>query len=645
MECTCITNSERVFVTVSKYCLCKSGYFLVMEDGAKSGRCQVCSDGGTCPGDNLMYAEEDYWRDTLEQRKFYSCRKELCLYQTETDVGLSKADDPVANAAATLDIDGSKCKEGHTGPVCAVCNEGWAYQGEFCLECSKSSQAKNWPAWQWVLLVILYIIVHSVLHVVLLWWPLLHSGVHKRVRKAYSYAERRMSILQDGINRHRMSLTDNPLNQFEPDENVTIPVNEKSAQNPISHRTAEEEMEEEEEDPVDIMQDLHDRFEGMLASFRTIINFLQIVTSFTRTMDIPWPTIFYSFSANLAIVRLNMVQLPVMACTSPEPSFYSILAGYVGAFSLFCAYIVLVGVFGSWTKSTHTRLDKFKNTCLNRLVFIMYLAYPSLSATIMATFACQQLYDDWYLRADYRIKCYDTEYTLYAVFATACTGVFVFGIPAFFYRLLTMHSVPELAKVKYDNACLYELIWHAIRQKVLTPGVVDHETSTQKVPDAVIDRLWDHYCSSSSDKEIVEAKINRETKLIDLLQYVIIEAKIKVPEMKWGESGRFDDPTDPTFEEREKLAITRVGFLIDMYHVNAWHWELVEMLRKFLLTSVIVFVDPGTATQVTTAFIICVIMYNAYYAYHPFKLEEVDNVSQVAMADMAVLVFIGLLLK
>eukprot|EP00854_Cymbomonas_tetramitiformis_P001442 gene1442-2063_t len=651
-ECKCIEDSEHVALSKSKYCICKSGYFLSVEDGESAGTCMPCTDGGRCPGDNIMYAYENNWREDLTQDEFYTCQNELCLAQTEENVMLSVADEPLSNNAKANSIAGGTCKQGHEGPLCSVCLEGWAYQGEFCEECAESSKAENWEAWQFAVLIALCIIFHVILHIIFLWWPFMGRIVKNRANRAYSYAERRMSIMTDEVNR-RMSINWT----FSPPASDSPSTSPRAAPPGINDQVVKEKQdydekgEEEDADNMDLMQNLYNKYEGLLTSIRAIVNFLQIVTSFTKTMNIPWPSTFYSFSAIMSIFRLNLIQLPAMACTSPEPSFYSIMMFYVISFSCVCVYIVVVGFYGAWFKSEHPNLEKFKNICLNRLVFVMYLGYPSLSATILSTFACQELYGTHYLRSDYRIKCGNEEYVLHAIFASVCACVFVLGIPGFFVYLLEKHSVRQLAKVKYDNACFLELLWYAVRQGVIDQSVPKGRATTQEVPAKVVDIMWKKYCSTSSLSGVNEGNevpMDRDGKLQALLQKAIQldkQKQLALPEMAWGGSDMYNDPTDDTFVEREKLAIKRVGFLIEMYQVKYWYWEIVEMTRKFLLTSAIVFVDPGTATQVTVALIICVIMYNAYSTHSPFKLDEVDEVSQVAMADMTILVFIGLLLK
>jgi hypothetical protein len=48
----------------------------------------------------------------------------------------------------------------------------------------------------------------------------------------------------------------------------------------------------------------------------------QIVSTFLKSLDIPWPHIFGVVMARVNVVNLNLVQLPKTACLNPSPSFY-----------------------------------------------------------------------------------------------------------------------------------------------------------------------------------------------------------------------------------------------------------------------------------------------------------------------------------
>ena len=65
-------------------------------------------------------------------------------------------------------------------------------------------------------------------------------------------------------------------------------------------------------------------------------------------------------------------------------------------------------------------------------------------------------------------------------------------------------------------------------------------------------------------------------------------------------------PDYPGFEgavryvRSKNIALQSTVFLWGSYEPRVYWWEVVEMLRKMLLTGAIVFMSPGTPTQVCT---------------------------------------------
>ena len=57
-----------------------------------------------------------------------------------------------------------------------------------------------------------------------------------------------------------------------------------------------------------------------------------------------------------------------------------------------------------------------------------------------------------------------------------------------------------------------------------------------------------------------------------------------------------DNPLTPF--ELEQEAVTRVGVLMKNCQAQHWYFELLEVSRKLLMTSIVTFVSPGTPTQV-----------------------------------------------
>ena len=71
------------------------------------------------------------------------------------------------------------------------------------------------------------------------------------------------------------------------------------------------------------------------------------------------------------------------------------------------------------------------------LFLVLFLIYPSTSASIFATFQCEELSDGTrWLRADLSIDCDSTTHTGFSVYAALMILVYPIGTPILYYVLL-----------------------------------------------------------------------------------------------------------------------------------------------------------------------------------------------------------------
>ncbi|KAJ1494680.1 hypothetical protein T484DRAFT_1765117 [Baffinella frigidus] len=81
-------------------------------------------------------------------------------------------------------------------------------------------------------------------------------------------------------------------------------------------------------------------------------------------------------------------------------------------------------------------------------------------------------------------------------------------------------------------------------------------------------------------------------RLLFLADQLINKGIISVPQLSWDGSGG----------EKEDLARLHVGFLFKNYEVTKWQFEILEMWRKLLTTSVLVFFYKGSILQLAGGF-------------------------------------------
>ena len=73
----------------------------------------------------------------------------------------------------------------------------------------------------------------------------------------------------------------------------------------------------------------------------------------------------------------------------------------------------------------------------------------------------------------------------------------------------------------------------------------------------------------------------------------------------------FGDPNDPFVAS----TMSSYGFLYTIYGPNAWWWEVEELVRKLLLSAVVVLISPGSPLQARTSLTIIVFSACAQRAY------------------------------
>lgn len=73
-----------------------------------------------------------------------------------------------------------------------------------------------------------------------------------------------------------------------------------------------------------------------------------------------------------------------------------------------------------------------KHKHLSAALFVAFFVYSTVSCTIFQTFACEELDNGTYLRADYSLTCTAKKHKAYIAYAGVMACVYPIGIPAVF---------------------------------------------------------------------------------------------------------------------------------------------------------------------------------------------------------------------
>ena len=139
----------------------------------------------------------------------------------------------------------------------------------------------------------------------------------------------------------------------------------------------------------------------------------EIASTFLKSLDVPWPSVFGAAMSRISLINLNLVELPAAACLHPSPSYYSTFTGALDSWrSTNCianeltrmpadamtsgytlGLLAALGLAGvTWQLGKRVvaplalrgmnegerteRLARLNRTALSRVLLMLYLVYP-----------------------------------------------------------------------------------------------------------------------------------------------------------------------------------------------------------------------------------------------------------------------------
>ena len=127
-----------------------------------------------------------------------------------------------------------------------------------------------------------------------------------------------------------------------------------------------------------------------------------------------------------------------------------------------------------------------------------------------------------------------------------------------------------------------------------------------------------------------------------------LDGSIAIPTVLWSsvEQKIWDGmgPHARLAAEEERRAIKRIGFITKNYKVQFWYFELLEMVRKLLMTSIVTFIYTGTPAQISAALVITLAFCLYTQRARPFANDRIGDMQIFALVVQAFTLIYGLML-
>lgn len=547
-------------------CYCEAGQYLDYNthsgdpEDAKTMSCVECEDGEQCGGKTYPVPKSQNWFSSPENTVYECPFEDVCNGFTDTFGNMTNYMElKAAEEAASVSNDARRswarrdsalpsrnsnwdtvsdmqCAEGHKGVLCAVCWDDWQLTDTGCQECGGSA-SKVLLTWLGLIIAVILIL------------PIAILGIKKiidsrRAEEEAAKAETEEKEPRAGLGKQQTDSQGAALvgavQNFQMNQDLQGAVD--AGDNEQSEDDEDEEEDDEDEEEMDsddeFMDDeLNDELEdtaeteqdegvqegnvdklmdSVAGQLQVLISHFQVMSSFSVSIDIEWPSMFGDFCNVFAFLSLDVNSLFALGCVASTNYYGSIMITFLLPTIAFPLIVVVAFICIEYCE---LEKESVKNKAWLASLYLMFLIYPNCCATFLSTFYCHTVEETDYLVMDYSLTCYDSEWSFYA-------GISIAGI------------------------CLY--------------------------------------CIG-----------------IPLLDYIIL------------------------FQNQHKLFISekfegRFGFIYGRFQEEYFYWELVEMLRKFVMGGLLMFVKSGTFEQVVVGIIMAGAFLMLQFRFRPFA-EDVDN--------------------
>ena len=127
-----------------------------------------------------------------------------------------------------------------------------------------------------------------------------------------------------------------------------------------------------------------------------------------------------------------------------------------------------------------------------------------------------------------------------------------------------------------------------------------------------------------------------------------LNGMIAIPTVLWSDGSIPSEASESiqarTAAEEEQRVVKRIGFLTKNYKVQFWYFELLEMIRKLLMTSIVTFIYTGTPAQITAALVITLAFGLYTQRTRPFADEKIGDMQIFSLVVQAFTLIYGLML-
>jgi len=563
--------------------------------------CQRCVSGTKCSevGQFLrgIELEQGYYRTRAE-----SPLVRICAHEAACAGGDSTGDD--------------SCEEGHHGPYCSLCEDGFYFDSssDRCRSCA--SGAAIWAAAGSLFVLVIVVAV-------LAWYLFWHGPTEE---------QRRQGVAVDGGD-NRMSFGTEVSRKLQRGSSVAKRTSRQMGV-AVAFAGAVATAAGSSDEGASGISTLAHAMRSLTTKMRITLSFLQVQALLPLSFSIVFPDVFRAFLSLFDVLNFRIFVGVSGDCVADLNYYSGLLVTTIGPIILVAllraarSSLSLIIAFRSSAKAMKLMQEKFDYLTL----MLIFLVLPGATTTTVLTFLCEKLDtggdpgldedDKEYLVQDYSVECNTPEHHAFRVYAAAMIILYPVGVPLLFAWLLVLRRSPK------TKATFGQIIGMATAARVAADGM--HFGAGNSMDDVItwlnsdaylvgLGRLRDANLGSLRDAPVGEEDEDEkedddkddeqedgerpsisiesfEDHVKHCIEYL---GTLKQRALQWSgmrcSEEQLQQELDPEEVHRQASSLS---FLVEAYDPRFFWFEIFECYRRLALTGLPIIFQNGKAKPV-----------------------------------------------
>lgn len=291
--------------------------------------------------------------------------------------------------------------------------------------------------------------------------------------------------------------------------------------------------------------------------------------------------------------------------------------------------------------------NRIKNKYLNYFFYLTYLVLPSVTTHIFQTFLCTNIdplhettdENNSYLTADMSISCKSDYYYRGRAYAIFMIFVYPIGIPCMYMYLLNSHriEIQERLNEADDEEGLL-----ATEEKSASDKEKNVQMVLEEGRESEVVLTENPMMLSASGGLKLTSQSNGANSAVAAVSVADPTAAGDTRERSCTSS-----TNNTAVEGKRKKAMSapaaRLAFLWAAYEPRFWYWEVIETYRRLMLTAVLSITAAGTSKQAVLALLLAILYIKLYSYFTPYEADPANITAEIGQYQI-LFTFLGALI-